>query len=512
MKQDQRIDRRSFMKNTGMAVLAGTTPSLASGARVEVADRKLRMTIETNGPARLEVRGPGGDMYQPAGAVMAPTGTKDPGPYAGHFTSPGTAVLELEPGRYTVIAEKGLEFTRVESAVDLKADQTVRLTPQRWVHMAPQGWWSGDFHIHRPPEIAELLLRAEDLNLGVFFTMWNKQNLWKDKGLPADPVLRIDTEHLATLMNEEDERGGGAWLMHNLKRPIDLSKADRWYPQGGVFVKEAKRQGGWFDSEKPIWWEAPVMAALVGIDSMGVVHNHYYQYGMMANEAWGRPRDQQLYPGKEGFSNYSQNLYHRYLNIGMRYPASAGSASGVLPGPPGYNRIYVYAPEGLSVENFYAALKAGRGFATNGPILAFTVEGKGPGDTVEVTAGRPLRVVCAAQAREPIKSIEIVANGRVVASTDKAKLESELDAANFTWLAARCTLTTEATVRLAHSSPIFLRGEKQNWDSSGDRAFFLQWIDDLIAETKADAKRFATVDQKNEVLALYERAREHYRS
>ena len=90
---------------------------------------------------------------------------------------------------------------------------------------------------------------------------------------------------------------------------------------------------------------------------MGVVHNHYNQYGMMANEAWGRPRDQKIYPGKEGFSNYSQSLYHRYLNLGKRYPVTAGSASGVLQAPPGYNRVYVYAPEGLTVENFYTALK-----------------------------------------------------------------------------------------------------------------------------------------------------------
>jgi hypothetical protein len=500
------------MKKTGIAVLPGITPQLARGARIAVPDRKVRLVIETDGPARLEVRGSGNDMYQPERAVMDRPITKDPGPYAGHFTSTGTAVLELLPGRYTVIAEKGLEFTSVQSTVDLKADQTVHLSPERWVHIASKGWRSGDFHIHRQPEIAQLLLTAEDVNLGVFFTMWNKQNLWKDKGLPHDPTVWIDSEHLATLMNEEDERGGGAWMMHNIKKPIDLTGADRWYPQGGVFVEEAKRQGGWFDSEKPTWWEAPVMAALVGIDSMGVVHNHYYQYGMMANEAWGRPRDQQLYPGKEGFSNYSQNLYHRYLNIGKRYPASAGSASGVLPAPPGYNRVYVQAPEGLSVQNFYSALRAGRSFATNGPVLAFTVEGQGPGETVNPQPNRPLQVVCGAQAREPIQTIEIVANGRVVASSSGSRLEAEIDAAHFTWMAARCTLKTEATVRLAHTSPVYLRGDRQNWDASEDRAFFLKWIDDLITETQADPKRFATVDQKNEVLAIYGRARDHYRS
>jgi hypothetical protein len=475
------------------------------------------MVIETDGPARLEVRGSGDDMYQPEGAVIddgmhywKTKGKEEGGTYPGHFTSTGTAILELPPGRYTIIAEKGLEFNRLESTVDLQADQTLHLAPQRWVDMASKGWWSGDFHVHRSPDVAELLLRAEDLNLGVFFTTWNKKSYWTGKSLPADPTVRFDSAHIATLMNEEDERMGGAWMMHNLKAPIDLSAATPWYPQGGVYVDQAKSQGGWFDSEKPIWWEVPVMAALVGIDSMGVVSNHFNQYGMYPDEAWGRPRDQKLYPGIDGISNYLQSLYHRYLNLGYRYPATAGSASGVLPSPPGYNRVYVHSPEGLTVGNYYSALKAGRSFATNGPILTFTVNGKGPGETVEVKGSRPLQVVCEAQACEPVKAVEIIANGRLVAGSIAPRLEMELDAEKFSWLAARCTLKTERTVRLAHTSPVFLSGEKQTWDATEDRAYFRKWMDDLIAATEADAKRFATVDQKNEVLAIYKRAREHY--
>jgi hypothetical protein len=277
-----------------------------------------------------------------------------------------------------------------------------------------------------------------------------------------------------------------------------------------VFVEQAKAQGGWFDSEKPIWWEVPVMAATERLDSMGVVHNHYNQYVMFANEAWGRPRDQALYPGRDGFSKYSQSLYHRYLNLGRFYPPTAGSASGVLPAPPGYNRVYAHAPEGLSTKSFYAALKAGRVFATNGPLLSFEVNGKSLGSTVEVTSGRPLQVAVRAQAREPIDRVEVVANGRTVADALDSKLEAEIDPKNYTWLAARCTLKTEFTIRLAHTNPIYLRGDRQSWDVADDRAYFLGWIDDLIAATESDSGRFANVDQRNEVLAIYKTAREHY--
>jgi len=464
----------------------------------------------------MEVRDAGGVMYQPTGAIIDPRsaspGLAKDSPYWRHFTIDGTATLELPPGRYTIITEKGLEFERIESIVDVTADQSIRVEPKRWVDMASKGWWSADFHVHRPLDQAKLLLEAEGLNLGIFFTMWNDNNPWQDKQPPADPTMRVDAQHVGTLMNAEDERGGGAWMMHNLKRPLALGSAKYWYPQGRVFVEQAKAQGAWFDCEKPIWWEVPVMAAIEQIDSMGVVHNHYNQYGMVEDEAWGRPRDQRIYPGKQGFSNYSQSLYHRFLNLGFRFPASAGSASGVLPGPPGYSRIYVYSPEGFSVESFYRGLKAGRNFVTNGPVLTFTVNGKTVGDAVEVQPGRPLNVRAQAQSREPIELVEVIANGRIVASAAGQQLECEIKPQNYTWLAARCILKTAITVRLAHTSPIFLTNENERWDAAEDRSYFRKWIDDLIANTEADLKRFDTVEQKDEVLAIYRTARNDYLS
>jgi hypothetical protein len=139
-----------------------------------------------------------GAMYQPADAIIDPR-SASPGlakgsPYWRHFTSTGTAMLELPAGRDTVIAEKGLEYERTESVVDVTADQTISLEPKRWVEMASKGWWSADFHIHRPLDQAKLLLEAERLNLGIFFTMWNDTNPWQDKEPPADPTIRVDVQ------------------------------------------------------------------------------------------------------------------------------------------------------------------------------------------------------------------------------------------------------------------------------------------------------------------------------
>ncbi|HAK94366.1 MAG TPA: hypothetical protein DCM87_05035 [Planctomycetes bacterium] len=50
-------------------------------------------------------------------------------------------------------------------------------------------------------------------------------------------------------------------------------------------------------------------------------------------------------------------------------PPSAGSASGVLPNPVGYNRVYVHVDGELTYAKWWEGLQAGRAFVTNGPLL-----------------------------------------------------------------------------------------------------------------------------------------------
>ena len=185
-------------------------------------------------------------------------------------------------------------------------------------------------------------------------------------------------------------------------------------------------------------------------------------------------------------------------------PASAGSASGVLPNPVGYNRIYVKLDEPFTVEAWYRHLRHGRSFVTNGPMLFFEV-GDAPGQQV--------RMVVDVRSREPLDRIEIVANGEVVkrfeAPGKKTEFRTELTmpAGLHTWVAARCYAKAESTIRLAHSQPVFLDG---HWNSREDAAYFIRWIDDLIAQTRQDAERFASLEERNTVLELYNQARRFY--
>jgi hypothetical protein len=276
--------------------------------------------------------------------------------------------------------------------------------------MNERGWWSADFHVHRPSEDAAKLILAEDLNLGVVFTMWNKQDLWQDKEFPTQQEIIAEPNQLITVLNAEEERGGGAWMFHGLRRKLDLAVDGRWVPLGLKFIQDAKAQRyyprgfPWFDSEKPFWWEVPVVMALSPPDSFGVLHNHFNQYGINDSEAWGRPRDSEKYPGPEGFVEASLDLYYRYLNLGFRIPPSAGSASGVLPNPVGYNRIYVQMDRPFSVQSWYDAYRDNNSFVTNGPMLFFEAA---------AAPNRQMRLTVDVQSRGARGRRESVAHGKV---------------------------------------------------------------------------------------------------
>ena len=535
--------RRGFLHRSllSAASIVASWPPSAHFRAAEGAQPDSKPTITSDAPAklhievvdqseapvwvRLEVRGPGGKMYQPDLASYSPSSAlifPCIGPwYLGSFVVKGETVVEVPSGTYTIIAEHGPEYERVEEQVMVTAGQAIRLRirVKPWIRMNAMGWWSADFHVHHPPEEMPKLAHTEDLNLSVVYTIWNSKNLWEGKEWPTNAVMEVDPTHLVTLLNAEDERGGGAWLIQGLQKNLSTAADGRWYPPGIDFIRQARAQRRgtrsegaqmgpssfpWFDCEKPFWWETPVVMALETPDSFGLLHNHFTQYGVYPSEVWGRPRDRKEYPGVRGFVHYSLDLYYHYLNLGFMVPPSAGSASGVLPNPIGYNRIYAKLEKPFSVDNWYDAFRNGPSFVTNGPML-FVNTANLPGNEV--------RVEINACAREPLESIEIVANGQVIeeflAHEGEQRFQAELtlDGRRHTWVAVRCFGKSESSVRMAHTRPIPVAG---TWNSRGDADFFVHWIDELRESAQNASERFRHPEERERVLNLYEQARRLY--
>jgi hypothetical protein len=215
---------------------------------------------------------------------------------------------------------------------------------------------------------------------------------------------------------------------------------------------------------------------------------------VLANEAWGRPRDKQRFPDPQGNGFWTQEIYYHILNCGLRLPPSAGSASGVLPNPVGYDRVYVHLDGALSYEKWWDGLKAGRVFVSNGPLLRCRANGQWPGHVFKAQAGMPLEIKLEAvlDSRDPVSSIEIIQNGRVVRTIPSAewKRTGSLGTIRFNesgWFLVRAMADLPGTFRFASTGPFYVEiGPAVRRVSKASAQFFLDWVRERMKQIKLD--------------------------
>src|SRR5262249_35495231 len=112
--------------------------------------------------------------------------------------------------------------------------------------------------------------------------------------------------------------------------------------------------------------------------------------------------------------------WYRLLNCGLGVPliGASGKDSNVI--VLGVLRTYARLPPGepLSYKGWIEAIRAGRRFVSNGPILSLTVNGQDPGARLKLAAGeQTVRVRAEAHGNVALDTLEIVVNGVAVAET-----------------------------------------------------------------------------------------------
>lgn len=400
-----------------------------------------------------------------------------------HFVCGGRAALELGPGTYRYVIERGPEYSPLRGEFEVQTmalHVTNRLT--RLADLAREGWWSGETHVHRPLAEVELLMRAEDLHVAGVQTWWNNVNPWRTKEPPHDTIVQFDDNRFYDLMSGEDERGGGALLYFGLKAPLAIAGASREYPSAMKFFHEARQhEHVWVDVEKPFWWDVWVASGLV--DSVGIAHNHMQRSGVMDNEAWGRSRDRAKYPGIHGNGLWTQDIYYHLLNCGLRIAPSAGSASGVLPNPVGYNRAYVHLDGSLTYERWWEGLRAGRVFVSNGPLLRCRANGQWPGQVFKSRGPMQIQLQGQLDSRDPIQAVELVRNGRV----ERVQLPQTITVQESGWFLVRAIAEVTNTFRFASTGPWYVEiGNRPQPVRRQSAQFFLDWIRQRMATLKLD--------------------------
>ncbi|MFB3828873.1 MAG: CehA/McbA family metallohydrolase [Bryobacteraceae bacterium] len=393
---------------------------------------QLRITDAATGKplaARVLVRDAAGRSCVPPGAVQEPIGPDR------WFACDGEARLQAPSGRLTVRVERGTEYRTSLAAIQLGERASHRVAMRRWIDMRARGYSSGENHLHVPADHLPALLAAEDLNFGTSFHWWNGPHL----PLPGDPGRFARG---STIFDAEVEHQWGALYLIGLKKPMPLA-ADRGRANL-AFARLAREQGALICYQGG-WSREVLVDALLGlVDVVNVCNNNFHRHKYQPRSQYSNLLDAAGLPRYEGTADgmmrMNTDTWYRLLNCGLRLAAGAGSATGAKTTPIGYNRAYVRLARDAGVREFLEAWRQGRNFVTNGPMLFLTAEGRGPGDTIALPrGGGKVRVRVSAVSDQPLRSLEIVVNGRVAASSQTGELQAVLDVREGSWIAARAT-------------------------------------------------------------------------
>jgi hypothetical protein len=184
------------------------------------------------------------------------------------------------------------------------------------------------------------------------------------------------------------------------------------------------------------------------------------------------------------------------------------------------DRVYVRTGSRLSQRRLLDSLKAGRTFATNGPLLELTVDGRGVGDDLRLAASGKVLARVSLRSNVPIDHLEIVRNGAVVhevalaGDRTRADVEVRLEVGESGWLLlrARSDRAIEPVLDLypyATTSPIYVTVGDRPARSRQDADYFIAWTDRLDAFAQSSTA-WNTDDERTHVLALIARARQEF--
>jgi hypothetical protein len=449
----------------------------------------------------------------------------------GYFHTTGTSVVTVPPGPYSLEISRGPEYRVAKSFLQVQPNSTnrVRVVLERLVDMPAAGWYSGDLHVHmnyggayrNTPARLAAQARAEDLHL-VENLIVNKEGRIPDVQYFTGHPDAVSTASTVIVHDQEYHTSywGHAGLL-GLRQNVVLpgysgyvnTAAASLYPTNAAVMDLAHAQGGItgyvhpFDSypdpsdtSKALTNELPVDVALGKVD--------YY-------EALGFVDDYVA----------TARVWYQLLNCGFRLPAGAGTDAmanfASLRGPVGMNRVFVKSGAPLEHRRWLAALKSGRSFATNGPLLGFTLNGRELGDELKLPAGGgELTARVSLRSMVPVDHLEIVGKGKVVAeiplrgnrTTVSTTLRIPVQGSGWYLLRARGDRPAYPILDVypyATTSPIYVTVGGKEVRSPADAEYFIAWIERLRTGVEAN-RDWNSEEEKSEVLTTLRRAREEF--
>jgi TolB protein len=454
---------------------------------------RLKITDKETGEAvtaRVSLQNTDGKYYAPPGALHRVLDDY------GHFYCKGdSGSFALPEGNYRMRIFRGPEYrvSHSEFNVGARSSAEISATVERWTNAPANGWYSGENHIHanygygnwyNGPETMLEQCAGEDLRVCHFMVANSDTDGVFDREYFRGRPDPLSTRETVLYWNQEFRSTlWGHMTLVNLNQLVEP-----------IFT-------GFKDTTNP--WDIPTNSDIADRAHLQHAIVNYTHGAQNAEDPYlgaytGKSIPMDVALGKIDTLDLNASyagtvpLWYRLLNCGFKLPASAGTdcfLNRIRSRLPGADRVYVKIDGEFDHQKWIDGLRTGRSFVTSGPMLELAVDDRAIGDTIRLPAPRDVRVVAKALSQFPLNRVEVVFNGKPIATGTLSadKLQCDLDQSvkipRSGWLSLRAAGNTHPDHSggplEAHTSPVYVLIGDQPIASREDAEYFLAWLERL---------------------------------
>ncbi len=443
------------------------------------------------------------------------------------FHTDGTFSVDLPVGETKLVLMKGFERLPVQTTAEIVEGRVTRLEVplERFTNLKAKGWYSGSDHVHmnyggnlhNTPENLMFMAAAEDLDV-IGEKIANKDNRIFDHQFFNGPFdkERSTSERLLAWGEEYRPPFYGHINFINLTKhlisPFTTGYEDTaiasLYPSNTDMFRLAKKQGALTGHVHPFAADP---------ETVGYANAR----GFPVDLALGSFDYLEVMTGAR-YARFSSKVWHRALNCGFKVTASGGedSISNLHRTPAlGAARVYSYLGDKLEWPRWIDAIREGRTFITNGPLVDLKVNGEGPGAEIRLPAeGGSVEIVASLQTAFPVNRFEIIFKGKPLAELTVEEsdlrqgfIKKRVEITESGWFTARA-LSDDPVYPIddenlhAETSAVYVICGDRPIRSPEDAEYFIRWIDDITRQAE-EHPGWRSEREKEHVLGQFSEAR-----
>ncbi len=433
----------------------------------------------------------------------------------------GAATFDLPASAdYRIEAYHGTFFKPAVTTFSLSADEKRRIV-LKVEPIAParqDDWLAADDHIHlmrgkQDDAVFLKWLEAEDLAVGNFLELQRQQHAALQYAFGRQGEARLPGYAIRSGHESRSNFYGHTMFLgpDKMVRPLSVgsiyANSPEAYPFPALLFEQGRKLGG-IVGFAHFYGSQPNSTLIMNLARNKIDFVELLQFGQLQTEPW-----------------------YELLNAGFRVVGNAGSdfpanLPRLDPYPRaipllGPERALVKAPAGDSAYDAWAeGIRKGAAVVSNGPLLEFSAGQKTSGEVVSWQgAEKVIRGAATATFYRPIQKLEIVVNGKVVASQSGDGARTELSLTfdlvleRSSWVAARAkaeNIEDEPDIR-AHTNPVYFLKEGDPVHIAADRqSVRIRWEKEaayysssslIFAEPNHRAELLTRVEETRKILA-----------